>query len=167
MSSPFIGEIRMFGGTFAPQGWALCDGRSLSISSYETLYTLIGTTYGGDGVNNFNLPDLRGRMPVHQGSGFVLGQMAGTESVTLTALQLPVHNHFAQALNGAATRPAPSGSVWASSTTLIPYSSGAPSATMSNSAIAPAGSSLPHENMMPFQAINFIIALQGIYPSQN
>src|SRR4051812_24435498 len=162
----FLGEVRMFGGNFAPRGWALCAGQLMAISQNETLYALIGTTYGGDGVNTFGLPDLRGRIPVHQGSGFVIGQLAGSENVTLTSTQIPVHSHLAQGLSGDGTQPGPAGNIWATSA-LGQFSPGPPNATMGAAAISPTGSTQPHSNMMPFLGINFIIALEGIFPSQN
>lgn len=166
MSTPFLGEIRMFGGNFAPRGWALCAGQTLAIASNDALFTLIGTTYGGNGQTTFNLPDLRGRMPVHQGQGFVIGQSAGSENVTLLPGQIPSHSHVAAAQSDAGTQSGPGGNVWASSG-LGQFSPGPPNATMSPSAISVSGSSQPHPNMMPYLAINFIIALEGIFPSQN
>ena len=167
MAQPYIGEIRMFGGNFAPLGWAICDGRQLSISEYTTLFTLIGTTYGGDGQQSFNVPDLRGRVPVHQGNGFNIGQPAGSESISLTGTQLPAHSH---ALLGGV-----GGILSASPINNLPGTISPPAANLyatlasgmanfSGSAITPAGA-LPHENRQPYLAISFIIALEGIYPS--
>lgn len=171
MGTPFIGEIRMFGGTFAPVGFAFCDGQLLPIAQYDALFNLIGTTYGGDGQTTFALPDLRGRIPVHTGQGpglsnYVLGQLGGSESVTLTVPQLTQHTHAALAQSGAGNQPGPAGGVWAASAQ-NQFSAGAPSAGMSPAAVGPAGGSQPHDNMMPFQAVSFIIALEGIFPSQN
>ncbi|MBZ5555374.1 MAG: tail fiber protein [Acidobacteriia bacterium] len=165
MSQPFIGEIRMFAGNFAPAGWALCDGSLIPISENETLFVLIGTTYGGDGQETFALPDLRGRIPIHQGPGFILGQFGGVEGVTLTVNQIPAHSHFPQAQSGAGQASNPSNRVWASSS-LNQFSASPPSASMDPGALSLTGGSQPHENMMPFLTVNFIIALFGIFPSQ-
>lgn len=171
MGTPFIGEIRMFGGNFAPVGFAFCDGQLLPIDQYDALFSLIGTTYGGDGQTTFALPDLRGRIPVHTGQGaglpnYVLGQLGGSETVTLTAQQLPVHTHAAQAQSGAGNQPGPAGGLWAASGQ-NQFSASAPSVGMSPAAVGPAGGSQPHDNMMPFQVASFIIALEGIFPSQS
>jgi microcystin-dependent protein len=165
MSNPYIGEIRMFAGTFAPVGWAFCSGQVIAISQNEALFALIGTTYGGDGVNTFNLPDLRSRVPIHQASGFVVGQIAGQEEVTLTTNQIPSHTHSARsdASPGAFTSPA--GNVWAASSA---YADGSSNPTqMATGALGNAGGGQPHDNMVPFLAVNFIIALFGIFPSRN
>lgn len=166
MSSPFIGEIRMFGGNFAPVGWAFCNGALIPISENDALFNLIGTTYGGDGQNTFALPDLQSRVPVHVGPGFALGQSGGAESVTLTTSQIPAHSHVPQANDNAGTANGPGGNVWAQSATLNPYSSAAPSVTMDPGAMASGGGSQPHDNMIPFLVVNFILSLFGIFPSQ-
>lgn len=167
MSDPYIGEIRMFAGDFAPNGWLFCDGSLLSISDYDTLFNLIGTTYGGDGQTTFAIPDLASRVPVHTGSGYPLSQSGGVESVLLTTQQLPMHTHPALAANSPGTQTTPSGAFWASWGD-GQYSSGAgTAASMSPAAFTPAGGSQPHENMPPFLAVNFIISLFGIYPSQD
>lgn len=166
MSDPYIGEIRMVGFNFAPVGWALCNGQILPISQNDALFSLIGTTYGGDGVNTFALPDLQCRIPFHQGDGLVLGQPSGTEVVTLTTNQIPAHTHSLNASSQAGTQPSPAGGFWAQST-LGQFSSEAPLHTMDPSTIAPAGGSQPHDNVPPFLVINFIISLFGIFPSQN
>jgi len=168
MSAPYIGEIRIFAGNFAPYGWALCDGRLLPISEYDALFALIGTIYGGDGVNNFALPDLRGRVPVHQGQGAgltncVIGQAAGTESVMLTTNQIPMHAHNPACNSQPGTSTDPTNNFLAASNDLRPYSDQPLNTIM----FAPAGGGQPHENMMPCVAINYIIALWGIYPSQS
>jgi microcystin-dependent protein len=165
MATPFVGEIRMFGGNFAPVGWMFCDGQLLLISEYETLFNLIGTTYGGDGQSTFALPDLRGRVPVHQGGGLVMGQLGGSETVTLAASQMPAHTHSMNASSTAATPAAgPTGVLGASATTSF-YGVGPATTPMAASALAPAGGTQPHENMAPFQAVSFIISLFGIFPS--
>jgi microcystin-dependent protein len=157
----------MFPGNFAPQGWAICDGSILSIASNDTLFNLIGTTYGGDGQSTFALPDLRGRAPIHQGNGFVIGQAGGVEAVTLTINQLPVHNHVPQAAIGATGNPAnsPAGNIW-SGWTGGQFTTQAPAVNMNAAAINTDGGSQPHDNMVPFLAINFIISLFGVFPSQ-
>jgi len=174
MSEPFIGEIRMFAGNYAPQGWAFCDGTSLAITSYEALYQLIGTTYGGDGVTNFALPDLRGRLPLHQGRGqstYTLGQNGGLENVTVTTNQLPAHTHTLQATStGQVQSPAGAYPAVATSTQagLQVYGPTGTAPTTFNPAIVQSdgGGGLPHNNFQPYLCINFIIALVGIYPSQ-
>jgi microcystin-dependent protein len=165
MSDPYIGEIRMFGGNFAPVGWLLCQGQILNISDYDALFNLIGTTYGGDGQQTFALPNLQSRMPVHQGSGFVLGQVGGVESVTLTRNQLPVHTH--QPVGAAvAQSQSPSNNYWATYA-FNQYSDQAPAAPMAPNALSLSGGNQPHENMSPYQVVNFIISLYGIYPPPN
>jgi len=173
MGQPYIGEIRMFAGNFAPSGWSFCDGSILSISQYEPLFALIGTYYGGDGVSTFALPNLLGRVPIHQGvstlgNSYVLGQFGGLELVTLATNQLPAHTHTAAANNGTSGTPtdSPQGSYW-SGWAGGQYSTTAPSQTMSPVAIGnSAGGSSPHDNMIPYQAISFIISLFGVFPSQ-
>jgi microcystin-dependent protein len=169
MAENYVGEIRMFAGTFAPAGWMLCQGQLLPIAEFSTLFNLIGTTYGGDGQQTFALPDLRGRFPVHMGNGFVIGQSSGQESVTLTASQLPVHSHAAKASAGGNVV-SPNNAVWSTD----PYGNTAaytpppsPVSSMAPNAINPSGGGGPHDNMQPFLPINFIIALFGIFPSQS
>lgn len=165
MSDPYIGEIRMFGGNFAPNGWLFCQGQLLSISDYDTLFTLIGTTYGGDGQTTFQLPNLQSRVPVHQGSGYPLGMTGGVETVTLTSPQLPLHSHQARASTAYGGQASPTGNVWSGSSYVQYSTSAAPNAVMYPGALTPAGGNQPHDNMAPFLAINFIISLFGIYPS--
>jgi microcystin-dependent protein len=165
MSSPFIGEILMFGGNFAPVGWAFCNGALMAIDQNDALFNLIGTTYGGDGQTTFALPDLQSRVPVHVGPGFALGQSAGVETVTLTSSQIPAHSHVPQANAGVGSQSSPAGGVWAQST-LNQFSSAAPSVTMAPQALASSGGSQPHDNMVPFLVVNFILSLFGIFPSQ-
>ena len=171
MSSPFIGEIRMFGGNFAPLGWAFCDGSLQPIAQNDALFSLIGTTYGGDGQTTFALPDLRGREPIHAGTGpgtstRTLGEAGGTETVTLTPTQLPLHAHTAMADPAEGTATSPGGRTWAASTATLPYTASAANTTMNAGALAPAGGSQPHENMTPFLTVTFIVSLFGVYPSQ-
>lgn len=174
MATPYIGEIRMFGGNFAPVGWAFCNGALQSISQNPVMYQLLGTTYGGDGVNTFALPDLQGRIPVHQGQGaglqnYVLGQKSGVETVTLTVAQLPSHSHTAlgSATGGAATTPA--NNTWGNNA--IANKSFGPGTSANNSmnagSMGMTGNSQPHDNMLPFLVISFIIALNGVFPSQS
>jgi microcystin-dependent protein len=165
MSSPFIGEIRMFGGNFAPAGWAFCNGALMAIDQNDALFNLIGTTYGGDGQTTFALPDLQSRIPVHVGPGFALGQTGGVETVTLTTAQIPVHSHVPQGNSGAGTQSSAANGMWAQST-LNQFSSAPPTVSMAPAAHGPSGGSQPHDNMMPFLAVNFILSLFGIFPSQ-
>lgn len=167
MGTPFIGEIRMFAGNFAPVGWAFCDGTVMPILENETLFNLIGTTYGGDGQTTFGLPDLRGRVPLHQGSGFTMGQMAGVESVTLSTQQIPTHSHvFAASLDGG-NQVNPANNVIANVTAVFPYREAFTTLNMSPNAISTVGGSQPHENVQPFLCMSFIIALFGIFPQQS
>ena len=180
MGTPYIGQISMTGFSFAPYGWAFCNGQLISISSNPTLYNLIGTTYGGDGVNTFALPNLQCRLPVHQGTGqglstYVIGQLAGVENVTLLTGQLPNHIHTFYATSASATTVRPNNSLAAvpyqgnqPSFYTIPTSGQAPNVkTLNAQTIGQSGSNLPHSNMMPSLCVSFIIALVGIYPSQN
>jgi microcystin-dependent protein len=162
----------MFGGNYAPVNWALCDGKQLKISDYNALYSLIGTTYGGDGVQNFNLPDLRGRVPIHMGQGQGLtnrpiGSSFGAETVTLDATNLPAHNHLINT-GGDATTAAPSGNYPANSTGFSLYSLAAADSSLNTAAVDPfsLGTVQPHSNLMPTQCVNFIIALIGYFPQR-
>ncbi|HZE80987.1 MAG TPA: tail fiber protein [Candidatus Polarisedimenticolia bacterium] len=167
MSSPFIGEIRMFGGNFAPAGWAFCNGALMPISENDALFTLIGTTYGGDGQTTFALPNLQSRVPVHVGPGFVQGQTGGTETVTLTVNQIPSHSHVPTCNSAPGTQVGPGNGLWAStSPSLNQYSTNAPTLNMDPAAIGQTGGNQPHDNMVPFLAVNFILSLFGIFPSQ-
>jgi microcystin-dependent protein len=172
MSEPYVGEIRMFGGNFAPQGWMFCDGTQLAISENSTLFQLIGTTYGGDGQTTFNLPDLRGRIPLHQGtnpstgSTFVLGQQGGVESVTITTQQIPQHTHALLATTATGTQPNPGGNLLANSQGPQPYIQEDPDDNLNPQTLSAFGGSQPHENRQPFLGINFIISLFGIFPTQ-
>ncbi|MHA4739928.1 phage tail protein [Dyadobacter sp. MSC1_007] len=171
MAQPFIGEIRMFAGSFAPAGWAFCDGQLLPISENDTLFTLIGTTYGGDGQETFQLPDLRGRLPLHQGTAnsgttYQIGEMSGTETITLTTQQIPSHNHNVLASNDIANAASPNNSVVGVSSATFAFLAEAPSEPM-KSALSPVGGSQPHDNLQPFLCISFIISLFGIFPSQS
>lgn len=167
----FLGEIRMFAGNYAPEGWALCDGRMLSIANYSALFSLLGTTYGGDGVNNFAVPDLRGRLPLGQGQGAtltprVLGQSFGEENHLLSVAELPAHTHKVFA-GGAATSETPTGRVPGTSAFKLYTPLTATPEQMAANALTSAGGGQAHANMMPTLCINFIIALSGTYPQQN
>lgn len=164
MAQPYIGEIRMFGGSFAPVGWAFCDGQQLPISENETLFQLIGTTYGGDGQETFNLPNLGGRVPIHQGNGFILAEAAGVEDVTLTIQQIPVHTHNMVATNDIPTLNTPLNNITGQSADKL-YRAGSPSVTLAPQAIAPVGGSQPHTNLQPYLCVSYIISLFGIFPS--
>lgn len=166
MADPYIGEIRLFGGNFAPLGWAFCDGTLLPISQNAALFNLIGTTYGGDGTTTFGLPDLRGRLPLHAGPQNPLGQMGGSETVTLTTAQLPQHQHPVSAVSAAGSTGSPQNAIWAAASTDY-YAGGSANATMNAAAVRSAGGGLPHQNLSPFGVVSFIIALEGVYPSQS
>jgi microcystin-dependent protein len=165
MSTPYIGEIRVFAGNFAPVGWLLCQGQLLPIDQYDVLFNLIGTTYGGDGQSTFALPNLASRVPYHQGSGYTLGQMGGTESVTLISQQMPVHSHTATANTPNANQPSPAGNVWGASTLSAYTKANGSNCNLSPQALLPSGGNQPHDNMLPYLCLNFIIATEGIYPS--
>jgi microcystin-dependent protein len=167
MSEPYVGEIRLFAGNFAPLNWAFCDGQLLSIAENVVLFELIGTTYGGDGQSTFQLPDLRGRVPVHQGNGYVQGQSGGQETVTLSGAQMPAHSHAMQASTSPASATQGPTGVLGSSAAMHLYGTGAPNMAMDANAITQAGGGQPHENMPPFVALNYIISLFGVFPSQN
>lgn len=167
MAQPYVGEIRMFAGNFAPAGWMLCEGQLLPISENETLFNLIGTTYGGDGQNTFALPDLRGRLAVHQGSGFTLAQTGGTEEVTLTLNQIPSHNHLWPVTAQNASNRSPQNNAYANTLNSDIYDDSAVTFTpMANNMVVATGGSQPHTNLMPYLCINYIISLFGIFPSQ-
>lgn len=166
----YIGEIRMFGGDYAPEGWAFCDGQLLSITQNEALFSLIQTTYGGDGQTTFALPDLRGRVPLHQGTHagtpYLLGSKGGAETETLSVDQLPSHTHGVQASSESGNTDQPSDAFWARSTT-DQYATTDLNTQMSSDAIADSGEGRGHENMMPYLSMSFIISLVGVYPSRN
>ena len=167
--APYVGEIRIFAGSFPPAGWAFCSGQPLSISENEVLFQLIGTTYGGDGQETFNLPDLQGRLPMHMGTGssgitYQIGERAGVESVTLTTQQIPIHNHAPLAVSGSGNQATPQNGVWAGAATSL-YTTNPPSLPMNATLGGISGGSQPHENMMPYLTISFIISLFGIFPT--
>ena len=166
MAQPYVGELRMFGGNFAPAGWQFCDGTLLPISEFETLFNLIGTTYGGDGQSTFAVPDLRGRVPIHQGNGFTLAETGGAEEITLTVQQIPAHTHPLLASGDIANAPNPGQNVIARSGQVNAFLNGGPSAAMSPQFVGSVGGSQPHTNFQPYLCIAFIISLFGIFPSQ-
>lgn len=165
MAQPYVGEIRMFAGNFAPAGWMFCEGQLLPISENETLFQLIGTTYGGDGQSTFALPDLRGRLPLHQGNGFILAESGGAEEITLTVNQIPAHSHPFLASTAIANQTAPTNNVVAQSAAADLYIEDNPNVSLSPVAIGSVGGSQPHTNFQPYLCINFIISLFGIFPS--
>ena len=177
MSEPFIGQIQAFGFNFAPTGWATCDGQILSIAQNTALFSLLGTMYGGNGQTTFALPDLRGRVGIHQGQGpglssYVIGEASGTESVTLLTTQIPQHNHPVAASSVNADQGSPDGAVWATPVDSTGnagagYTKTAPNVTMAQNAIGMAGGNQPHANIQPYLCINFCIALNGIFPSRS
>ena len=176
MATPFLGEITLFAGNFAPRNWAFCDGQLLSISQNTALFSILGTTYGGNGQTTFALPDLRGRVPIHVGGGtgpglstYVLGQSGGSENVTLITSQLPSHNHTVNGVASGGNQPSPSGNLPAieSTGTSLDYSNATANATMNAAMITNNGGGQPHNNLPPYLGLNYIIALFGIFPSRN
>ena len=176
MADPFVAEIRIFPFNFAPKGWAFCDGQLLPLSQNTALFSLLGTTYGGDGKSTFALPDLQGRAPMHPGQGqglsdHFLGEESGSETVTLLQSEIPAHNHFVgRASDQPATSATPVANVWALGGSVRAqvnlYNPGPPTAAMKSDVIQPAGGSLPHNNMQPYLTLNFCIALQGVFPAR-
>ena len=171
MGMPYVGEIRMFGGNFAPNGWMLCNGQLIPIAENEVLFDLIGTTYGGDGQSTYALPNLQSRVPIHQGTStfgtpYVQGELGGLEAVTLLTAQIPSHFHQGIGTTDAGTSADPTGGVWAS-TPQLPYHEFTESeVALASDDVSLAGSSQPHDNMVPFTVINFIISMFGVFPSQ-
>ena len=166
MAQPYVGEIRMFAGNFAPAGWMFCEGQLLPISENETLFQLIGTTYGGDGESTFALPDLRGRIPLHQGNGFILAETGGAEEITLTVNQVPAHAHPFLASTSSGTTANAQGGLLCSSPSILLYIEGqGPDTSLNPAAVGPVGGSQPHTNFQPYLCVDFIISLFGIFPS--
>lgn len=165
MAQPYVGEVRIFAGNFAPAGWMSCEGQLLPISENETLFQLIGTTYGGDGESTFALPDLRGRLPIHQGNGVVLAETGGAEEITLTINQIAAHSHPLLASTGAGSANTPVGNLPAESTGINLYIEDAANSNLSAAAMTAIGGSQPHTNFQPYLCVNFIISLFGIFPS--
>ena len=173
MATPFVGQIMMVGFNFAPRGWAFCNGSLQSIAQNNALFALIGTTYGGDGLQTFGLPDFRGRIPIHQGQGaglsnYVIGQLSGVENVTLATSQTPLHTHTLNATAAAATATNPSNLLLANTSGPNLYLEDTPTAPLNAASIGSSGGgSQPHENMQPYICVNFCIAVEGIFPSRN
>ena len=165
MAQPYVGEIRMFAGNFAPAGWMFCEGQLLPISENETLFQLIGTTYGGDGQSTFALPDLRGRIPIHQGNGFILAETGGAEEITLTVSQIPAHSHPFLASAGGGNANTPWRKLPAHSAAAKLSIADVPTVNMNPAAISSVGGSQPHTNFQPYLCVDFIISLFGIFPS--
>jgi microcystin-dependent protein len=163
LADPFLAEIKIISWNFAPKGWAFCNGQLLPINQNQALFSLLGTTYGGNGQTNFALPNLQGRMPIHRGDGFTLGESAGESAHTLTVQELPAHNHTLQGVPTNGDTPIPAALANANNL----YSSAAPNATLNPGSMANTGGSQAHDNMPPYLVLNFVIALQGIFPSQN
>jgi microcystin-dependent protein len=167
MAQPYVGEIRMFAGNFAPAGWMFCEGQLLPISEYETLFNLIGTTYGGDGQETFALPDLRGRIPIHQGNGFTLAETGGVEEVTLTVSQLPAHSHPFLVSTDIANAALGETRVLAQSASVDLYIEGVPNINLNAAMMGQVGGSQPHSNFQPYLCVSFIISLYGIFPQSS
>jgi microcystin-dependent protein len=171
MGEPFVGEIRMFGGNFPPSGWAFCQGQAMAISENDTLFNLIGTTYGGDGQETFNLPDLQGRLPMHMGQGsglsnYQIAEKAGVETVTLTTQQLPIHNHSFVASINAALSTDPTNQVIAQTSQIHLFTQDTTPRQMNANSLLPVGGNQPHDNTQPYLCISFILSLFGVFPSQ-
>jgi microcystin-dependent protein len=166
MAQPYVGEIRMFAGNFAPAGWMFCEGQLLPISENETLFQLIGTTYGGDGQSTFALPDLRGRIPLHQGNGLVLAETGGAEEITLTVNQIPAHTHLLVASTNLSQDTNPQNKVLGQSAGPLIYIQDTPDTNLTAQAMTSVGGSQPHTNFQPYLCVDFIISLFGIFPSQ-
>lgn len=166
MAQPYVGEIRMFAGNFAPAGWMFCEGQLMPISENETLFQLIGTTYGGDGQSTFGLPDLRGRLPIHQGNGFALAEIGGVEAITLTVNQIAAHSHPLVASSSIGTQPTGQANVVAKTTNIDLYSGDSTDTSLNPNASLSTGGSQPHTNFQPYLCVDFIISLFGIFPSQ-
>jgi microcystin-dependent protein len=167
VAQPYVGEIRMFAGNFAPAGWMFCEGQLLPISENETLFNLIGTTYGGDGQSTFALPDLRGRLPIHQGNGVTLAETGGAEEITLTTQQIPTHSHPLLAANAIGNDPNPQSNLLAESSVVTMYQAAAPATPMAPQSVGQVGGSQPHTNFQPYLCVDFIISLFGIFPPRS
>ena len=167
MAEPFLSEIRIMSFVFAPKGWALCDGQLLPINQNQALFSLLGTTFGGDGRVNFALPDNRGRTPIHVGSGHTLGERGGEQAHTLSIAEIPTHTHVLNATSNNASQPIPTGNLLARQAPANPYVGSTALAAMNSASVANLGGSQAHLNMQPFLTLRFCIALQGIFPSPN
>lgn len=167
MGTPFLGEIKIIGWNFAPQGWAFCNGQFLPINQNQALFSLFGTMYGGNGQTTFALPDFRGRIPLHIGAGFIQGQRGGETTHTLTIQEFPTHIHQAVGSTNVASIFNPEDASWGQNATNFAYSNQTPNATMNPACVSGGGGSQPHENMPPYLVLNFIVALIGVFPSRN
>jgi microcystin-dependent protein len=165
MSEPFLGELKIISWNFPPKGWAFCNGQLLPINQNQALFSILGTTYGGDGMRTFGLPNLQGRTPMHVGNGIVLGELGGENTHTLNISEIPAHTHVSSASTNTSTSASPGGNSWGNAG-LASYST-SPNAAMSPAAVTVTGGNQPHENTQPYLVLNIIIALQGIFPSQN
>jgi microcystin-dependent protein len=165
MSEPFLGEIKIISWNFPPKGWTFCNGQLMPINQNQALFSILGTTYGGDGMQTFGLPNLQGRSPFHVGNGIVLGQMGGETNHTLNISEIPAHNHVPVGSSSNPSAPSAAGNLWATGNAQV--FSGTPNAAMNPACVSATGGNQPHENMSPYLVLNFIIALQGIFPSQN
>ena len=166
MAQPYIGEIRMFAGNFAPAGWMFCEGQLLPISENDAMFVVLGTTYGGDGQETFALPDLRGRVPIHQGNGVIVGEAAGVEEVTLTVNQIPAHAHPVLASSDVGTSQTPANLVLATAQAATYFNLPDALTNLSPLSMGPTGGSQPHTNFQPYLCVNYIISLFGRFPSQ-
>ncbi|HYL76333.1 MAG TPA: tail fiber protein [Bryobacteraceae bacterium] len=166
MSEPFLGEVKIISWNFPPKGWAFCNGQLLPINQNQALFSILGVTYGGDGRQTFGLPNLQGRTAVHMGNGIALGELAGETTHTLNISEMPAHTHAPVGSSATGTLSAAGGNLWGGSSA-NPYSPGSDGTSMNPACLQPMGGSQPHENMTPYLVLNFIIALQGIFPSQN
>jgi microcystin-dependent protein len=166
MATPFLGEIKIMSFSFAPKGWALCNGQLMSIQQNQALFALLGTTYGGDGRVNFALPNMQNRVPLHFGNGFTQGELGGTDTVTLNVTQLPGHSHTPVANTAGATQTTAAGNLWCTGS-VNQYSTAAPNTPMNPAAISSTGGSQAHNNLSPYLVLSFCIALSGIFPSRN
>ena len=164
MSEPFLGEIKIISWNFPPKGWAFCNGTLLPINQNQALFSILGTVYGGDGRVNFGLPNLQGRTPMHVGDGIVLGEMGGETTHTLNISEIPAHNHVPVGSTNAPSAPGPGANLWSTKANIY---AGSPDSAMNPASITAVGGNQPHENMSPYLVLNFVIALQGIFPSQN
>jgi microcystin-dependent protein len=165
MATPYLSEIKIVSFGYPPKGWALCNGQIMSINQNSALFSLVGTTYGGDGMQTFGLPNLQGRVPVHMGAGYVIGELGGEVDHTLIESEMPAHTHQANGTTSAATSGSPTGNLWCSNPA-TPFNASS-NASMAPQSIGITGGSQPHPNMSPFLALYFCIALQGIFPSQS
>lgn len=167
MSTPFLGEIKIISWNFPPKGWAFCNGQLLAISQNQALFALLGTYYGGDGIQNLALPNLQGRSAMHVSGGYPQGQAGGEQAHTLNAQEMPAHNHPVMGTTASPSSPSAAGHLWCGNSNANAFSVAAPDAIMNPACVTNSGGSQPHDNMSPYLVVNFVIALQGIFPSRN